>query len=299
VKRNAPEDTYEPTSLRFRKLIATRTPKKSVYQQYLNQVAPFLCADDDGARRITLSRGVKSPASLGLWTSVLFERHYLVAWVEGNAITDAAPDTDAYVTGLEEGVPIVVAPAAWRTSRSTYLSSILEHEFVHVGQALTGLLRSKPRVTNGDELLEQFFVQTQVEYEAHYLQLVRWPSPRKRPSRIPLDQWILLRAHTAALEEVLHDLATNRFEAELVPDMLDEVPVAARTRLAALGCSRELVAWFEDRWSNDVLTALGILADRNVTFESAPSLGAVAHWLRARSGHTPSPRGAGSKTPRR
>jgi hypothetical protein len=95
---------------------------------------------------------------------------------------------------------------------------------------------------------------------------------------LSLEEWVLLRAYTPALEEILRRTALGRIPKSMIAHFLDEVPKRAPLRLARMGCSPGLVRWFQARWAADVACALRVLDSQGVDLQGAP-LRSVIAWL--------------------
>jgi hypothetical protein len=94
-------------------------------------------------------------------------------------------------------------PAKKNLKKNSSLHSIVEHEFVHINQALKGHFPSNFENSKVD-LTEQFVDYVYAEYEANFLQLERWPQlgPSKT-HQLELNEWCFLRGYTQALERLL------------------------------------------------------------------------------------------------
>ncbi len=95
--------------------------------------------------------GVELKLRLEFRPSVLFRRSYLVGWTSARALKALAPDCDAFAVSLPlllgEIVPVVLAPKPRQRDLGDAFRSVLEHEFVHVNQMLTGITPPDYRVT--------------------------------------------------------------------------------------------------------------------------------------------------------
>jgi len=225
---------------------------------------------------------------LGFRNSRIFNREFLVAWVDDNALSRFKPSTEAIMMPVEpvlEGLapfPVVIAPISHRRSRNHRSISILDHEMVHVCQALRGTWPSCwPE--ERDALLDEFILYTRIEYEANLLQLSRWPNAHTPNAEVTIEQWSLLRGYTQALEEMLRSAACGDLDGNLLPTLVVDVGVHGPRRLERIGCSDAAIEWFANRWLRDVRTAIHILRMQGVDLDAATALHPLLNWLLARS----------------
>lgn len=267
------------------RLVMDRTPPARLHAQYRNDADFYVDAHRFQPPILRLIDGSETAARLGFRRSLVFGRDYLVAWVDDNeAFNRAMPVTDAIVSPISipwtpVPFPLVVAPERRRRSRSQSFTSIIEHEIVHVNQSILGFCIPEFTATSLPELLRGFFTYTHLEYEAHFVQLSRWP-PRLRLETAPtFEQWVLLRAYTPAIEQIFREAARGRIPERIVPRFLDAVRKGARVRLRSIGCGPDLVAWFLTRWAVDVYAALQVLGSQGVDVR-CPPLRVVWNWLK-------------------
>jgi hypothetical protein len=269
-------------------MLKARTPPVRLHAEYLDCVDLYLNANVEQRPIFRLPDGNQSTAQLGLCHSVLFGRDYLVAWIDDNeAFARAIPATDAGATPItvpwtSRPLPIILAPERRRRNRNETFRSILEHEIVHVNQQILGIPVPQYRSKSTSDLVECFFTETWIEYEAHFIKSVHWPPPLKsRGTTQTLDQWVLLRAYTPAVEQVLRRAALGSIPARIVPRFLEVVPMESRVRLRQIGCRPELITWFQARWAADVSIAMQVVSAQGVDPEGA-ILRIVRTWLAER-----------------
>jgi hypothetical protein len=268
-----------------RRLIQSRTPSERLYSKYREWADLYVDAHRRERPILRLPDGHEVRAQLGFRRSILFGRDYLVAWVDdGLAFQKAMPEMDAVmspvsVSWMPVPLPLIVAPGRRRQSRSEGFQAVIEHEVVHANQAILGLRIPELQARSLSRLRECFFTYTGLEHEAHFIQSVRWPLPLNFGEVVlSLEEWVLLRAYTPALEEILRRTALGRIPKGIIANFLDEVPKRAPLRLARMGCSPDLVRWFQARWAADVSCALQVLDSQGVDLQGAP-LRSVFAWL--------------------
>jgi len=251
------------------------TPSSRIYSKYRRCADLFLHAHAEQRPLFRLRDERVMASHLNFHSSVLFRRAYLVAWVDDDAYRRAVPGVDAMVApvGISAEsplIPLILAPESRIVSRSEAFVSILEHEVVHVNQALYGHPIPEFKADSLSELFDCFGAYAKREYEANLIQLVRWPSAELLRTTVSFDQWVLLRAYTPAIELILRETASGRIRRGLLPRFLDGVPTSAPALLRKLGCPRDLTTWFQKRWSAHVFTALKMLKEQGVDLTCAP-----------------------------
>lgn len=266
------------------RLIKARTPKARAYAEYLENADIYVHAHRDRPPTFKIYEGLELPALLEFRRSVLFGREYLVAWIqELELLNQGLRGLDAVTSEINVPwdpmpLPIIVAPASKRRGRSRAFSSVMEHETVHVNQAITGLPIPKFQVALVPELLNDFFSLVHCEYEAYYIEAARWP-PKLNFGSVALsfEQLVLIRSYTDALETVFCEAAEEQIPGRLLPEFLDRVPQEAPERFARIGAPSELVSWFQNRWRGDVNIALQVVQQKGVKPDCAALK--LAKWL--------------------
>jgi hypothetical protein len=270
------------------RLIASRTPGRQRYQEYLEDAHLYVEAHRTQPIALSGEGVVATDMKLSLRRSILFERDYLIAWVAPTWLAQVAPGCDAIASVLQPILefsppPLVIAPSNQRRSRSEKFVSILEHEIVHINQALCGVFRADAPASSVDDFLGNFYQHTMVEFEANFVQGVRWPAgvvEHLKRSGLTLEQWSILRGHTQALERTLRHFAAESTPEPVIAGFLTEVPRSVRERLGSLRLGKQTLSWFEGRWANDVFTALDILREQGLDVVSVTSLHPVGRWLK-------------------
>lgn len=268
-----------------RRVLKRCTPSLAAYRAYRDDVDVYMEATRGRGRPLRLHGAVGEVRRLELRRSILFGRDYLIAWVDPEWLMHVAPSCDAIAACFEpthgfEPPPMVVAPSSKRRSHGREFTSVVEHEMVHVNQALRGRLRWSREPATVRALLDAYFEHTAMEFEAEILQRSQWPYRSCVAARFTLAQWCLLRGHTQALERVLREFALERMDERLGGPFVAGVAVEARQRLRGLGIGKDLLAWFEARWAQDVLVALTVIESQGVHLASAKRLRPIAQWLR-------------------
>jgi hypothetical protein len=159
--------------------------------------------------------------------STLFDRSFLVAFTDwgahlpaGARLTDAftwVPDDELLSEFLP---PVVLLPVASKHSKDAYFKTIIEHEFVHVNQAIRGRFPGEPKGTAA-ELLENLVESTRAEYEANFIQYARWPeewfrrvSPDLLTKGLSFERWCIVRGYSQRLEHSVAAAAAGKLELE-------------------------------------------------------------------------------------
>lgn len=209
-------------------------PPMALHAKYVDETSQFRSFVRSGTRY-----RVDKPTFLGasMRRSRLFAREYLVVQMDDDEFVRQSPGCDAAtwdgafeLWGLRPAT--VLIPFSFRNRRDRQYQSVLEHEYVHVNQALMGRF---PRVArDASELIEEFQERVECEYEAQQLASLWQPE-------CPLDdlddtQSMALRATTQALERMLaRAVSIGCAQEHLVTHVLPQLGQAT-----ALGLARAL-----------------------------------------------------------
>ncbi|MBI1734306.1 MAG: hypothetical protein HYR51_03960 [Candidatus Rokubacteria bacterium] len=238
-------------------------------------MAPPRLAHDGRVGRVT---------GLELWRSRLFGRRYLVASVEVPWYRAAAPASEAMtstLSGANALPPLVIVPHTRRRPRSERFRSIVEHEFVHINQAILGTLLPSLRGSAACRLRNAFFTRFRSEFEAHLLQATRWPHVFPHRFGLSLEHWCVLRGYTDALEAIFVAAWQGEFRPHALVTFLDRLPGRLRRWLKALGVDPTLAAWFRRHLVLHVAVALLNLARTHARFGKSAVFLAGHAWVGA------------------
>ena len=217
------------------KLLTQIMPSDTTYGAYQRQ-AEQLVGLSDTFSLSPLPEG--SIAGFEMRDSILFQRAYLVAYADPARAAAEFPGTDAVTIAnlrLDSGSPppFVLLSETKKKSKGPFFRSVLEHEFVHVNQAIRGTFPASPKGT-AKELVENIFQVTRAEYEANLIQLTRWPHlyhqqvPRylREGNGLSLDRWCVLRGYTQGLEQIVGAVAAGRIDEGEFMEFIDGLPAA-------------------------------------------------------------------------
>jgi len=243
---------------------------------------------------------VGSVTALEVWRSLLFERRYLVAYVEASWYRAVAPASDALtstLSGVDALPPLVIVPHQRRRPRSERFRAIIEHEFVHINQAILGTLLPSSRGSARQRLANLFFTRLRNEYEAHLLQVLRWPRFFPHGFGLSREHWCVLRGYTDALEAILVAAWRGEFGPRDVTTFLDRLPGRLRPWLRKLGADETLASWFRRHLVLHVAVALLNLTRTRPGFGKSAVFRTGHGWVGAaassRSAAAPPGRGIG------
>lgn len=216
-------------------------PSLKVHNQYIQQSKKY-CQTFWNSYINTDGIPIKK---IELITSDLFRRDYLVGFVNSSWLYEMAPGCNAVATpsleiGKLKSPPIVLVAANTSLKKNSNLHSIIEHEFVHVNQALNNHFPSNFENTKID-LTEQFIHYVYSEYEANFLQLEFWP--KLRPPKkygLELNEWCFLRGYTQALEKLLLAAILEKFSDKKLFLALNKIPKSLETFLLKLDIETEI-----------------------------------------------------------
>jgi hypothetical protein len=235
-------------------------------------VAPPRLAHDGQVGEIT---------ALELWRSLLFGRRYLVAYVEApwyHAVAPASEAMTSTLSGVDSRPPLVIVPHQ-RRPRSERFRAIIEHEFVHINQAILGTLLPSPHGSARQRLANLFFTRLRNEYEAHLLQAIRWPQAFPHGLGLSLEHWCVLRAYTDALEAILVAAWQGEARPHDVTIFLNHLPGRLRRWLRKLGVDETLASWFRRHLLLHVAVALLSLARTHRGFRKSAVFRTGHGWV--------------------
>jgi len=278
------------------RILARLTPPAETYRlyrsrvdAYLDMVAPALRGPRRGA--VVAFRLRRSQLFGGL--------DYLVAYVDDEWLRRIAPECDAIASPMSgrraenlaglQLPPFVFLPESKRRTRSAGFGSVVEHEFVHVNQALLAMLPEMPAARGADELLDYLAARTAVEFEACFVQEVRCPIQHPAALELSLGHWCLLRGYTQALEDVLHAVVELDARPEAVMRFLETLESSLPAVLGRAGADCDL-SWFQERLASHFAIAVQNVAAPFPAAMDHPAFRAVALWLRTRLGTPDQPR---------
>jgi hypothetical protein len=291
--------TYRPSSRERANFVVLRrrlTPKAADHRAYLRDVARYIAECRTAPPRLAHDGRIGHVTRLEVWRSRLFRRRYLVACVDASWYRAAAPASDA-ITSTVSGVgalpPLVIVPHVPARRRSEHFRSIIEHEFVHINQAILGMLLPAARGPAAHRLANAFFTRCRSEFEAHLLQATRWPGVFPHGLGLSLEHWCVLRGYTDALESVFLATFRREFQPRDLVGFLDRLPGRLRGWLKELRLDRTLVFWFRRHLVLHVAVALLNLARTHTGFGRSAVFRAGHAWVGARGssrrGHRAAP----------
>jgi hypothetical protein len=274
----------------FRRLLAKLTPGSSTYREYHECAERYLAAHDLVLPAVSYGRQLGAVTRLQMHKSELFGPEYLVAYVDSEWLRGVAPESDAIASTMlgpdlnSAPPPLVLVPEARVRSRSESFRSVLEHEFVHINQALLGVFPYESAGRRSKNLVADFLAYTRAEYEANLLQLTQWPRlyPRKCP--LSLDHWCVLRGYSQALEKTLMSAAERNLSSDEVSRFLDTLPKGLLFGFKRIGVHKHLAPWFQKRWNQHVYVAIGHIFNALPEIKDNNAFRSAARWLKTRLG---------------
>jgi len=283
---------YEPTSAETKKasrLLKRLTPSSSAYREYrilvdayLNTIAPALRYGQH-----EFLRGVR------LCNSELFSgREFLVAYVDDSWLRKISPELDAAASPLfgqqhhpelhSQLPPFVIIPESKRRARSNAFRSILEHEFVHINQVILSIFPGPPEKLRAEDLLHRFFKEIVAEYEASFVQIVRWPDTFVGHADVSLEQWCLLRGYGPALESALSLPVILDFPVSEVERFFNILSTSLPDGLRRIGVHRDLISWIQPLFYGHLGVAMENVVAAIPVAKEHPAFRAAVYWLHAR-----------------
>jgi len=287
-------DVHQPTRdelERSARILAKLTPTQPGYEDYrllvdsyLDVIKPAMRGPDQDVLR-----------GVGLRRSELFGgREYLVAYVSDEWLQEIAPGYDAIsstvasrggdeVAGLPLP-PLVFIPQSKRRARNNFFRSVVEHEIVHINQAIQGTFPEPFGDCRAEVVFDHLLTHALAEYEACYLQDVRWPTAHPVETGLSLEHWCRLRGYTQALEHVLLAGVELDFPPQEVERFLDRLSSSLAEGLVSTGATSELASWFEQQIDKHMFVAMQKVMSRFPPVGEHPAFRAAGRWLRPRLG---------------
>jgi len=259
------------------------TATEKAYRAYFASVAQYLALSESVPPRIALGDGdAGSAITLRLHESVLSKRKYLIGFVEDAWFAGTFPSYDAIASIVQNDSyyipPLVLVPRRQMRFCTEMFRSILEHELVHVNQAIRGTLPFREPQAELDAAISTFFGVVRSEFDANLLQLARWPKffPHERvPS---LEFWCVLRG----LAEALESAVTGAFcSAKMLTSLLSALRDAFDDGLAKCKVHGSLVNFFKRGLPHFVSTAVSNRIESQPALVKNASIEAAQQWLRS------------------
>lgn len=268
------------------RLLKRLTPSQAAHQKYRAHIETYL----DLVRPLLRYEQKAVITGFRLRRSKLFDdRQYLTAYVEDDWLSAVAPTCDAICSamaphqgGPDEWVqlpPLVFIPDSKRRARSNAFRSVVEHEFVHVNQAILGTFPELPLGRRAEDLLDFFVGLFTAEHEASFLQISRWTDTFPTQAGVSLEHWCLVRGYSQALEQVLLALADQDFSARAALGFIDTLQSTLPDLLRDIGASEDLIPWFTSRLDLHLFIATQNVVAHLPTAKDASGLRAVARWI--------------------
>jgi hypothetical protein len=222
-------------------LIKSLRVSKKTHARYIDEAKWFCRSYDELLDHLSKSNVVLKKTALV--KSDLFGLEYLVGYVDPTWLKMTAPGCNAIATtsfqfGELGSPPIVLLPNQKKSKKNSAMHSIIEHEFVHINQALRDRFPSNFEDSIID-LSQQFVEYAHAEFEANYLQLSFWPELSPKQYKITLKDWCFLRGYTQALERFLLSGILGKFPEEELFSTLQELPAELRKLLVKIGSHSE------------------------------------------------------------
>src|SRR5437773_10283935 len=275
---------------RFRRLLVKLTPRSGTYREYHERAERYSAAHDLLLPAVSYGGQLGAVSRLQMRKSELFGQEYLVAYVDSEWLRRVAPESDAIASTMlgpdlnSAPPPLVLVPEVRARSRSESFRSVLEHEFVHINQALLGVFPYESAGGRAKNLVADFLAYTGAEYEANVLQLTQWPRLYPRDCSLSLDHWCVLRGYSQALEKTLMSAAERNLSPDEVSRFLDTLPKALPSGFKRIGVHKQLAPWFQERWNQHVCVAIGHILNALSELKDNNTFRSAGRWLKTRLG---------------
>jgi hypothetical protein len=212
---------------RYNKILKSVTPTVRQFSQYSSEVESFL---HDYKMELLLYGANMDDIPLKkfkLIKSKIFNKKYFVAtccpdWYRDIAGTyDAVSTPSLNILGLDTP-PIVILPEISTKSKSKKFSAIMEHEFVHLNQAIKG---KYPR-TDFSRTQSKFFMDILLaEYQAYFIQYNFFPAFLNEMNKkiIDLEDFSIFRGLIEAIERLIHSIHDGQLPQNQVETLLQHL----------------------------------------------------------------------------
>ena len=129
--------------------------------------------------------------------SNIFQKKYLLVYIKKQWFQELDPRCDAIASPSlifinYPSPPLVIIPGRQLPARDKVFLSILEHEIVHVNQAILGKFPAEPGKGHFGNLIADLIDFTRAEYEANIIQHVKLPDGVLWPKEeVSLEEWCI------------------------------------------------------------------------------------------------------------
>lgn len=197
-----------------------------------------------------------------MFRSILFGRDYLIVYVDTIWLREVVPDCTA-ITAAVKGShepPLVLASAHRMRRKCARFCAVLEHEYVHVNQALLGQFSADEWSGTAKAILSRLFSDMRAEYEANVIELIHWPQFHSHWRDMPFDRWCALRGYSQSLEKLIWNAAAGHIQPRPAIGCLRSIPDALADGFAKMGINPDHAAWFRQAWTQHIRHAFKIVA---------------------------------------
>ncbi len=250
------------------------------YRAYRLSVERYMNRSECVPPRVALPVGDGGTSlTLRLLDSVLFRKKYLIGFVEDGWFAGDFPGHDAVACVVRNDVipPLALIPRKRMRSRSEVFHSILEHELIHVNQAIKGTLPSREPKEQLRGAISAFFDVVRSEYDANFLQLARWPGLFPQREVKSLEYWCALRG----LGEATEAAVTGAFcSSEMLPSLLTALPDSHEEDLAKYQIDGSLASSLAKRLGHFVCVAVQNRIEAQPNLARNASILAAQRWIR-------------------
>jgi hypothetical protein len=268
------------TSQQFEQVLRRNTVNGATYRAYYALAKQYRRRNDQTPVTVALGDAATQPCSLRFHRSLLFQRDYLVADVEDDWLRTVAPTCDAIAATLTSGPrrvpPLVILPARKVGLDDEETISIIEHEIVHINQALLGTMPERNRLIAIKGARSEFFRVVESEYDANFLQLTRWPALLPEHHKDSPEYWCVLRGWVDAIQDCVQGVFCP---ASVLPRLLVSLPKALDAEFSKLGVSSSLSVRFATDLTRHVSLAIEDMEPLSTSPQAKKSIEAAKRWV--------------------
>lgn len=233
---------HKNSQAELKRLLKMVTPSSKAHKKYLNEAAIFINDHDSLFSQVKGFAKEQSIKRLKMLPSQIFNREFLVAYVDNDWFHAVAPNCDAVATDSLYSLnlyspPLVIIPESKARKRNKNFLSIIEHEFIHVNQGIRGNFPAPNDFSKNP--LSALMNYTLAEYQANFIQYCCFPESylevEKLGYSLTMQDWSVLRGYTQALEKLVLSIYLGQLPSPVVEKMLIELPMKLPSAFKQIG----------------------------------------------------------------
>jgi len=267
------------------KILQSVTPSNEIHQDYLDEVNGFV-KEYNYFVSIAKAEGHKLPVKkFKLVDSHIFKRKYLVGYADNEWFRSFAPTFDAVASPSFssfnlQSPPLVVVPESNSRSKNSKFLSILEHEFVHVNQAI---LNNFPETNSfSKKPINIMMSYALAEYQAYFIQYSHFPESHLefKKYKFTIEYMAVLMGYTQSLERLVQAIYQGQLSATQVNKLLKDLPKNFPSEFEKIGINKS----YGHEYAKNFAPYLSIAIQKILNFPAQPKndgFTALTKWVSA------------------